>query len=66
MVDKKFTINVKELKKNMNLPIKILFFLPIEFCIKIVNYIYIALITTYFRLGLKPNIYIQKINFHTL
>ena len=65
MTDKKFTVNVKELKNNMNFFLKYFIFIPIEISIKIVNYIYISLITSYFKYGIKPNISIEKVKFHT-
>ena len=62
---KKFSINVLELKDKMNPIIKYVLFYPMELIIYIFNYIYIAILTSYFRVGLEPEITIDKVHFDT-
>ena len=62
---KNFSINVNELKKEMNPLAKYLLIYPIETLIFMINYIYAAIITTYFRLAMKPEISIDHVKFNT-
>ena len=62
---KKFSINVKDLKKEMNPLAKYILIYPIETFIFIINYIYAAVITSYFRIAMKPEISIDHVKFNT-
>ena len=64
-MDKKFIINVNELKAEMNPIFKILFVLPFEIVIYIINYIYIAIITSYFKINIQPEVIIDSVKFNT-
>jgi hypothetical protein len=64
-MDKKFIINVNELKTKMNPIFKIVFILPFEIVIYIFNYIYIAILTSYFKINIQPEIIIDSVNFKT-
>ena len=64
-MNNKFTINVKDLKMQMNPLFKIIFVYPLEFVIYLINYLYIAVLATYFRLGIKPEITIEQVKFDT-
>jgi hypothetical protein len=61
----KFTIDVNNLKLQMNPIFKIIFVYPLEILIYIINYLYIAILTTYFKLGVNPDIVIETANFKT-
>ena len=62
---KNFSINVEDLKKEMSPWAKYILIYPIETFIFIINYIYAAAITTYFRVAMKPEISIDHVKFNT-
>lgn len=64
-MDKKFIINVNELKAEMNPIFKIIFVLPFEIVIYIINYIYIAILTSYFKISIQPEVIIDSVKFNT-
>ena len=64
-MNNKFTININELKMQMNPLFKIIFVYPLELFLYLFNYMYIAVLTTYFRLGIKPEITIDYVKFNT-
>lgn len=64
-MDKKFIINVNELKAEMNPIFKIIFVLPFEIVIYIINYIYIAILTSYFKINIQPEVIIESVKFNT-
>ena len=61
----KFNIDVNNLKSQMNPIFKIIFVYPLEILIYLINYLYIAILTTYFKLGINPDIVIESANFKT-
>ena len=64
-MDKKFIINVNELKAEMNPVFKVIFVLPFEIVIYIINYIYIAILTSYFKINIQPEVIIDSVKFNT-
>ena len=64
-MNNKLTINVNELKTDMNPLFKVVFIYPLELFLKLFNYIYIAILTTYFKIGVKPEIIIESVKFKT-
>ena len=64
-MNNKFTIDVSKLKSEMNPLFKIIFVYPLEMIIYVINYIYIAILTTYFKIGIKPEIIVESAKFDT-
>lgn len=64
-MNNKFIINVNDIKIQMNPIFKIIFVYPLEIFLYLFNYIYIAILTTYFKIGIQPDIIINNVKFNT-
>ena len=64
-MNNKFTINATELKSQMNSVFKYTLVYPIELILHLFNYFYIAILTTYFKIGVRPEIIVESVNFNT-